>query len=146
MGARMGIRAMGIKVGHFGRVLRMSAALIVGVGAHHAARADGDSNKSVANLSPASRTSTTGSVSVDFSALDSVPNRSLLLPGVGRPSGAAFGDGPVVLRPPAGVKPLAPSAIRLRPTPGVRMASSTPILSTPAPAPAQAPAARAPEP
>ncbi len=90
------------------------------------ARADGDSSKHLAPPPPA-RVTTSGSVSVDMSALDSVPNRRLLLPGTGA---APLADGPVRLRPPPGVKPVVQAPIRLRPPPGVQMA---------APAPAKAP-------
>lgn len=117
---------MGFTVGQF-RVLCASTALAV-IALGLPARADGDARKPL-SLPPAARATTSGSVSVDMSALDSVPNRRLLLPGVGA---APSTDGAVRLRPPPGVRPFVQAPIRLRPPPGVQIA-------TPAPAPAKAP-------
>ncbi|MHB1205600.1 MAG: OmpA family protein [Rhodospirillaceae bacterium] len=118
------------------------------------ALADGDSSKTAA-APPPPRAFNSNSVSVDYSALDSVPNRSLLLPTRGGSMGGA--EGPVVLRPPAGVKAITPSVIRLRPPPGVqRAAAPAPkaeaakpetkmAIATPAPLPPE-PKAAAPKP
>ncbi len=108
---------MGFTVGQF-RVLCLGTALAVLATAPQAL-ADGDSSKPLAPQT--TRVSTSGSVSVDMSALDSVPNRRLLLPGAG--AAAPQTDGPVRLRPPAGVKPFVHTPIRLRPPPGVQAAA-----------------------
>lgn len=142
---------MGFTVGQF-RVLCLSTALAVSAFGP-AAMADGDTTRPLAPP-PAARVTTSGSVAVDMSALDSVPNRRLLLPGVGAGAGPQT-DGPVRLRPPPGVRPFVQAPIRLRPPPGVqaaapapapkapetKMASVTPAPTVPTPTPA--PAAKA---
>lgn len=161
MGIRVGQRDRGGRVGMSLRagLLAMTALGVVmgGLALNGApALADGDSSKKAA-APPPPRAFNSNSVSVDYSALDSVPNRSLLLPTTG---GAAMGtgaEGPVVLRPPAGVKAITPSVIRLRPPPGVqRAAAPAPkaeaarpetkmAIATPAPLPPE-PKAAAPKP
>ncbi len=115
-------RKMGFTVGQF-RVLCLSTALAAFGALGQQALADGDTSKPLAPP-PAARVTTSGSVLVDMSALDSVPNRRLLLPGVGAAAPAT--DGPVRLRPPPGVKPIAQAPIRLRPPPGVQVATPAP--------------------